>query len=443
MRMTSLHERVQIMEMAESGLSDCEIAERIGWRYATVRKWRRRGLQLGRAGLVSRLGRPRGGALSSFADDVRNTLQIWHQQHPRWGPTTLAVQVRESAHLCGPRVPKRATLARWLRQQGWTHPYQPHRELPAPAADVVQAAHEAWELDAYGAISVAEVGMISLLDLNDCFSHVKLLSFPCWVGECRVSRHPDTADYLLALRLAFVDWGLPSQLRVDRDSVYFDNTSKSPFPTRLHLLLLGLDVALVIGPPHQPRKRAITERSHQTWDQQVLAGQQFTDWDALWHALSTRRDFLNQQLPCRSCDDLPPLIAHPQAACARRPYTPDQEASLFDVERICTYLSPGQWFRKASNVGVVTLGDLHYGLGQTWAKHEVQITFEAADHCLVFLDQDGQRTERRPIKGISYTELAGDLTRLLELHPVQLALPLSWEERRVLRLSETLGSRLK
>ena len=112
---------------------------------------------------------------------------------------------------------------------------------------------------------------------------------------------------------------------------------------------------------------------------------------------------------------------------------------MFDVERIDAYPSSGQWFRKASNVGVVTLGDLHYGLGQTWAKHEVQITFEPADRRLVFLDQDGQRTERRPIKGISYSELAGDLGRLLELHPYQLALPLAWQEQRVLRLFETLS----
>lgn len=440
MHTTRLQDRVMILELSESGLSDGAIAVRLGWSLATVRKWRRRGQRQGRCGLVSRMGRPAHGALSSFAGDVRETLQTWRQQHPRWGPQTLVVQAGAAPDLRGHRLPKRATIARWLREQGVTRPYQPHRELPMPTANVTQAAHEAWELDAYGAIQVPAVGMISLLDLNDCFSHVKLLSFPCWVGEQRVSRHPDTADYLLALRLAFVDWGLPCQVRVDRDSVYFDNTSKSPFPTRLHLFLLGLGIALVIGPPHQPRKRAITERSHQTWDQQVLAGQQFTDWDALWRALHTRRNFMNQYLPCHGCDDLPPLVAHPQAVGTRRPYAPDQEATLFDVERICTYLSPGQWFRKASNVGVVTLGALHYGLGQTWAKHEVQITFNAPDRQLVFLDQDGQRTERRPIKGISYTELAGDLGRLFELHPYQLALPFAWQEQRVLRLFETLSA---
>lgn len=440
MRMTSLQDRVTILELAKTELSDREIAERIGWCLATVRKWRRRGQSQGCAGLVSRMGRPRRGALSSFAGGVRAALRTWRRQHPRWGPQTLVVQAHAAADLGGQSLPKRATVARWLKQQGLTRSYQRHRELVVPATGTVQAAHEAWELDAYGAIPVPGVGMISLLNLNDCFSRVKLLSFPCWVGAQRVSRHPNTDDYLLALRLAFVDWGLPGQLRVDRDSVYFDNTSKSPFPTRLHLFLMGLGVALVIGPAHQPRKRAITERSHQTWDQQVLFGQQFSDWDALWRALITRRDFLNQHLPCHGCDNLPPLLAHPQAACPLRPYAPDQEAALFDVECIYDYLSHGQWFRKASNVGVVTLGDLHYGLGQTWAKHEVQITFDRTNSCFVFLDRRNEQSKRRPIKGITYPDLAGDLGRLSELHPYQLALPLSWQELRVLRLSETLSA---
>jgi hypothetical protein len=439
MHSTSLQDRVTILELAEAGLNDGVIAERLGLSLATVRKWWRRGQRRGRPGLVSRLGRPPTGALSSFPATVRDTLQAWRQQHPGWGPGTLHAQACGTPALADQRLPKPATLAHWLKEQHLTRRYQRHRELPQPLGEIAQAAHEAWEMDAYGAVHVPEVGMINLINLNDCFSRIKLLSFPCWVGAQRVSRHPNTADYLLVLRLAFWHWGLPGQLRVDRDSIYFDNASQAPFPTQLHLFLLGLAIDLVIGPAHQPRYRAITERSHQTWDQQVLAGQRFTDWEALWRALEARRDFLNRELPCRGSDDLPPLCAHPQGAVARRPYTPVHEPTLFDVERIYTYLSQGQWFRKASNVAVVALGAQHYGLDQAWAKHEVQITFDPADRCLVFLDQDGQQTKRRPIKGITYTELAGEMGRLFELHPCQLALPLSWPEQRVIRLSETLG----
>lgn len=439
MRSTDLQDRTMILELANAGLTDAAIAERLGWSLATIRKWRRRGQQRGRSGLVSRMGRPATGALSSFAAPVRTALHTWRRQHPGWGPETLLVEAANAKDLAGFRLPKRATVAHWLTKQQLSRPYQRHAALTQPPAEVAQAAHAAWEMDAYGAVAVPQVGMISLINLNDCFTRVKVLSFPCWVGDQQVTRHPDTADYLLVLRLAFLRWGLPGQLRVDRDSVFFDNTSKSPFPTRLHLFLLGLAVTLVIGPPHQPHQRAITERSHQTWAQQVLVGQQFADWDALWRALEARRNFLNYALPCQGSGDLPPLVAHPQAAKPRRPYAPCQEPALFDTEHIYAYLSQQQWFRKTSNVGVVTLGDQHYGLGQSWAKHEVQITFDPTDRCLVFLDHDGQRTQRQPIKGIAYAELAGEMGRLFDLHPCQLPLPLSWSDERVIRLFETLG----
>ncbi len=438
MRTTSLQDRVLIGELAEAGFSDRKIAEHLGWQPRTVRKWRCRGQKLGRAGLESQMGRPAKGALSSFASAVSTTLGTWRTQHPRWGPLTLRIQATLESSLAEQRLPSRATIARWLKEKHLTQSYQRHQDLPQPAEVVAQAPHEVWEMDAYGTIYVPDVGMISLINLNDRFSHAKLLSFPCWVGDQRTSRHADTADYLLALRLAFLTWGLPDSLRVDRDSVYFDNTSKSPFPTCLHLFLLGLGITLVIGPAHQPRQRAITERTHQTWDWQVLAGQRFADWNALWRALQAGDDFLNHYLPCRGSDDLPPLVAYPQAAMPRRAYDPQREPELFDIARIAAFLAQDKWFRKASNVGVVSLGDHHYTLGKTWTKHDVEITFDPADHCLVFLDQDGRQTKRLPIKGISYSDLAGDMGRLFELHPYQLALPLSWTEQRVARLFETL-----
>lgn len=438
MRSSSLQDRVTIGELAARGLKEPEIAAEVGWQEPTVHKWRLRERKLGRTGLVSVMGRPASGALSSFDAAVVATLRQWREAHPRWGPLTLAVQLRQEPSLAGQRLPARASIARWLKQQHLTKAYQPHQDLPPAPITEAQAPHEIWEMDAYGTVYVPVVGKISLINLNDCFSHVKLLSFPCWVGEQATTRHADTADYLLALRLAFMTWGLPNQLKVDRDSVYFDNSSKSPFPTRLHLFLLGLGVTLVIGPAHLPRKRAVTERTHQTWDWQVLAGQRFADWEALWRALRARNDFLNRHLPCRGTQDLPPLIAYPQAAAPRRPYNPFDEPDLFQGPRIDAYLAQGQWFRKASNVGVVTLGDLHYTLGLAWVKHDVQITFDPTERCLVFLDQDGQQTKRLPIKGLSYTELAGDMGPLFELQPYQLALPFSWPEQRQVRLCETL-----
>jgi len=113
-----------------------------------------------------------------------------------------------------------------------------------------------------------------------------------------------------------------------------------------------------------------------------------------------------------------------------------------DLSRVYVYLVQGRWFRKASNVGAVSLGDQRYGLGKDWARKDVEITFDPNDQHLVFYTPAGNLTKRLPIKGISKTELMGELGPLVNLNHFQLALPFTWDEWRVTRLSETLVTRL-
>lgn len=62
---TTYEERVTIGEMAIFGQSSREIADALGRPFATVRKWRQRYRQEGRAGLANQMGRPAKGALAS------------------------------------------------------------------------------------------------------------------------------------------------------------------------------------------------------------------------------------------------------------------------------------------------------------------------------------------------------------------------------------------
>jgi transposase InsO family protein len=133
-------------------------------------------------------------------------------------------------------------------------------------------------MDARGYSKVPDVGVISLINLNDRFSRAQLLSFPCKVSEKRRRRRLNTEDYQIALRLAFVDWGLPERLQVDRESVLHDNHTKSPFPTGLHQWLFALGVSLHFGRPRQPQDQAVAERSHQLRAAQALEGQGYDDW---------------------------------------------------------------------------------------------------------------------------------------------------------------------
>ncbi len=74
MRTTTLEERMMILNLAQAGHSDREIAQRLGWKLPTVRKWRRRGQRKGLPGLVSKMGRPASGVMSSSPPSVRDVL---------------------------------------------------------------------------------------------------------------------------------------------------------------------------------------------------------------------------------------------------------------------------------------------------------------------------------------------------------------------------------
>jgi hypothetical protein len=89
-------------------------------------------------------------------------------------------------------------------------------------------------MDAQGAMHVQGIGSVSLITVIDVASRLKVESCP------RVSTpQPAAADYYVTLRRAFLTYGLPLRVSLDHDTVFFDNTTPSPFPTRLHLWLLA------------------------------------------------------------------------------------------------------------------------------------------------------------------------------------------------------------
>jgi hypothetical protein len=440
MRITSYAERVRIHTLAEAGATDAQIAAAVGWSRRTVRKWRRRAADDPSGVLASRLGRPATGAVSTFAPLIIEHLQRWRQEHPGWGPATLRAELARAPALAGLPLPSRATVARWLAAEGYSRRYQRHRALPQPPTQPATAPHQCWELDAEGARTVANVGVVALINLVDRASHLKLLSVPCWLGTTRAEHHPATADVQLVLRQAFVRWGLPDRIAVDRDSIYFDNLTPSPFPTRLQLWLTALGITIEIGPAHRPTVRAQIERSHQLWFHQVIEGQQFRDWADLAQHLQERLTFLNAHLPCTTLDGHPPLVAFPSAAVPRRPYRLEQEATLFDPAQIDALLAPGEWFRQASIQGAVSLGQQRYALGRAWARREVRIRFAPDARQLHFTSADHQLERCLPLRGCDAPTLMGEAAQVLASVPqYQLALPLSPADWRVARLCATVG----
>jgi hypothetical protein len=75
-----------------------------------------------------------------------------------------------------------------------------------------------------------------------------------------------------------------------------------------------------------------------------------------------------------------------------------------------------------------------------WIKKEVEITYDPTDRHLVFYVPQRELRKHLSIKRLSKEGLMGELGPLANLHGFQLALPFTWNEWRVLRLCETLGT---
>ena len=378
--------------------------------------------------------------MSSFSSRLRQVICEMRQAHPGWGAKTLRAELCQDGRWREEALPSVASIARLLKAKGLTRRYERHSPLPSPPMLESEAIHEVWEMDAKGYQQLETVGYISLINLNDRASHVRLLSYPCQVGRQRWQRHPNTEDYQCALRLAFTQWGLPKRLQVDHGSVFIDNRSPSPFPTRLHLWLLALDVQLQFGRVGQPRDQAITERSHQLWEAQCLQGQVYQDWSHLYQSLQQRRQFLNEHLPCRTLHEQPPLTAFPQAVHSSRSYRPEWESQTLDLQRVWDYLAHSRWYRLVASGGTVTLGQQVYHVGQSWARQDVEITFEAEQQHFLFHDDTGQLIVSRPILGISIDQVMGQLADHFNLPHFQLALPFDGHAHTVTRLFDTLGA---
>ncbi len=434
-KITTLEERYHMIELFKSGYTDQEIANQLHFSQATVRKWRRRFLRKGRSGLGSNMGRQLKGALVSFPEELKIRLFQWRDQHPGWGAMTLLAELQRDSYWRNERLPSISALNCWLRENELARPYHKHSPLPAPTdADTPRYAHDEWEMDARGYHYIPDIGVIALINLNDCYSHVRLLSYPCWLGAKRRQRHPTTEDYQAALRLAFMDWGLPNRLSVDHDTVFYDNDQPAPFPTRFHRWLICLGIELSFGRKGFPTDQAITERSHQLWFHQVIEGQRFKSITQLFDHLKKRRAFLNESLPCMTLGQKPPLLAHPGAKKPRRFYHIQLEEHLLDIQRLYEYLAKGRWFRKVSKDGTFSLGRQVYYLSRQWAKEPIEITFDVETRQWICKNENDTKTHSVGIKGDSKLELMGEDGPFIKLPYCQLHLPFSYNDWRKLQI---------
>ena len=422
-QVTTLAERIAIGELVDAGERSRTIAEELGRPLGTVRKWRQRYRRKGRAGFSSQMGRPATGALGQSSSELKGAILQMREAHPGWGPQTLRLELAKDERLAEQILPSRVRIAAYLKEQGKVRQYERHQDLPEPKVQPVQYPHQEWEMDAQGVTMIDGLGKVSFINLLDVYSHTGIDSHAC----LKVS-HPKSEEYQRVLRRAFIRYGLPEQISLDHDSAFYDNKSASPFPSVLHLWLIGLGVQVRFIHKRPPLEHSRIERHHQTIAWQAFQGQTFADVTALQRSLQARLLFLNLEYPTRALDGRSPFQAFPQARHSSRLYYLEAEEQLLDMQRIFEYLQNGRWFRQVSSVGTFSLGSYGYNATTRFAEQTLEITFDGAAHKLICSPEKSTTTFRLDVHGLTKAALMGNASALPGYAAYQLALPLVFHD---------------
>jgi len=361
------------------------------------------------------MGRPKKGSLSTYPKFVVEKINELRGDNEGWGAITILVELKEEYNYFESDIPSANSVHRYLKQEGFIKPYIPPGVLPTKTCKEVKEVHQLWEMDAQGATKVSGIGYQATINMKDSLSKKYCMSFP--VAVKNGSTQPRTIHYKWAFRLAFIESGLPGMVQVDKDSVFIENASKSPYPSRLHLWLISLGVDLCFINVRPPQKQAMVERSHQTIERQAVKGKHFDTWSALFKNMNKRRKRLNEKYPSRSLGRKAPLEAYPKAKHSGRIYSPKKEYILMDLNRIYDFLTEGKWYRLVSSSRTISLGNQSYYLKHATPKSQIQITFDKETKHLVFHDINEKMIAQKPVKGISKENLmevkSGSTTREL------------------------------
>lgn len=409
MKRVTLEEKMAIKDLLASKRTFSQIAKELALSKAVVRKW---GRVIKKGGeLAPQMGRPKIGPLGTFSKELIAKIDEYRPGKEGWGSDTIKVELDLDKKLAGLKKPSPMSINRYLKSKNRIAKRSKHAPLQTEPIVLTKKPHDLWQLDAEGNCHIENVGFVAMLNIKETHCKVYIQNFPCLLAGA--FNHATTIDYQNVLRLSMMEFGTPKGLQVDHESIYYDNVNPSPFPTTFHLWLIGLRIEMHLTPKGKPYKQGAVERSHQTFQKQVVKGCSFKNWKKLFVRCQQRRKRLNYHIPCSTLNKTPPLIANPKAASSGRSYHPAREEELFASKRIYTYLAKGKWYRKVSTGKVCWVGARKYHLPNAIPNTETMITFDKKTKNFLFYDAGNNLIDQKPALGLTFKELSGNIKEFL------------------------------
>jgi hypothetical protein len=423
-RSLTVAEREAIYDGKLGGERLVDLAQECQCSLSCARKWWRVGRKQGRDALRRQRLSLAGGALSHFESVVAERALYWKRLHPKRGASRILADMEGDKLLTGVRLPKPSALAAFFHEA--CPELLQHREPRPKSPSRSTYIHALWEIDGKENIRLADSTIATALDVREPLACYFLGSFAHAVQTEKTWRKLDLREIQADLRLVFAEFGLPVAIQTDRESVY-GKPPEENFPTLFTLWLVGLGIAHQFGRPGQAIDQTHVERGHKTLFDWIEEPQPLANLVVLQSALDEARFMHNCVLPSHAgdCQGHPPQEIHPEVKVPLRPYAPDAELALFDLQRVDQFLSRFAWPHQVSKVGQVTVGPHLYYVGVTYAGQTVDVRFDPEDRHLAFHNaQNGHLLRRQPIRELTVVSITG-----LEVPapptgiPVQLSFP--------------------
>lgn len=383
------------------------------------------------------MGRPKTGTLGNFHPAIVDQLRSWRKDKVHWGPKTLCVELKKCARFEGIDIPSRASIARFLKEEGYIKTKYKTRASKNDVDRIPKSVrpHQRLQIDAKGNVEVKGVGVIGFINIKDTYTNIYIGTFPAHMPSIQSS--PSGSDYRLALRLSFTEHGLPEQIQTDHAGVFFDNQNVSPFPTLFHLWLIGLGLELVLSRVRKPTDQGQVERQHLTTWMQLKSEKGYTRWQHLYAYCEQRRQRLNFDIPCSTLGNKAPLEIFPNDYHSKRCYRPELENDLFDLLKVDKYLAGQSWERTVGKNGCVKIAKQSYSLKtKTKPGDKIKVKFNAFMRSFEFSNSDNLLLDHRPVKGLDKDRILGEAA--IALPPgFQLQMPFESQTESRLRLYET------
>lgn len=414
-RSTTYEERMQIVERHKNGESLPAIARSMSLNRFTTRKWWRIYRNQGWDGLHTKLGRKPSGVLSSYDSLIKYAVLRLKREHPGWGLDVLLLQMSRRPSIKGKKLPKRSALNNYLKPYYHRFGSMPRYPTgrPEQPKQTSKAVHECWQMDFKGSVKIKGVGKAMPFNVCDAFCSAPLQGVVYTHPKANPLSNVTWRDIQNNLRRTFTKWGMPLQLKMDRDPLFI-GSSRFEWPSSLLLWLVGLGIQPIVNPKATPTKNTNVERINRTWFNHV-------GWTTLEYSSQALQKATDQawndrrlHLPSRNpkCKNQPPMVALPELKHSTRYFDPQKETQIFDMNKVYQYLSQWTWKRQIDTHGRISLGGNQRAISKDHIGQIVKVLFVPSTGLFEAIDLNGNILKSFSIPNITleYLNSNGGIT---------------------------------